>query len=94
MKEDTGLLDKPTIPKVYRDWPDGRGLYSNVSNTFKLCVNQHEHLAIISEDKKNNLQTTFGRFCEGLQQLETELEFLYDPSLGYVVGDIGNLGKN
>ena len=94
MKEDTGLLDKPTIPKVYRDWPDGRGLYSNESNTFKISVNHHEHMKVTSEDKKSNLQTTFARLCEGLQQLETELEFLCDPSLGYVVGDIGNLGKN
>lgn len=61
-------------------------------------VNEKEHVKLISKDQGTNLQKTFKRLNDGLVQLKTGLEamweeFLIDPSLGHIIADLDNIGE-
>ena len=46
---------------VYRDWPEGRGIFFNDTKTFLVWVNEEDHFRLISMEKGGNLGRTYKR---------------------------------
>ncbi|KAL7474681.1 hypothetical protein ACHAW6_000645, partial [Cyclotella cf. meneghiniana] len=86
-----------------RDWPDGRGLYANVSDLthqtpdFMIWVNEEDHLRIMCLRKGGDIQGVFTTLMAGVRELERELrkhgwEFAFHPKLGYLTSCPTNVG--
>ncbi|KAL3787626.1 hypothetical protein HJC23_011774 [Cyclotella cryptica] len=86
-----------------RDWPDGRGLYANVSDLehrtpdFMIWVNEEDHLRIMCLRKGGDIQGVFTTLMTGVRELERELrkrgwEFAFHPKLGYLTSCPTNVG--
>jgi len=70
-----------------RDWPDGRGFYSNKDDSLQVWVNAWDHIWIIS--KGLDVQDVFTRLSKAAWALETSLQerghsFVEDPRLGFL----------
>lgn len=81
----------------YRDWPDGRFIYVNNTNTLTLIVNEEDHLKMIQRcsfnEKQNNPVKCLMNYFEFLEKLHDKLNFVYDENLGYLTSLINNLGS-
>jgi creatine kinase len=101
------LFDNPnewTIASgLARDWPDGRGLYANVSDLqsqtpdFMIWVNEEDHLRLMCLRKGGDIQGVFTTLMMGVRELERELrcrgwEFAIHPKLGYLTCCPTNVG--
>lgn len=75
-----------------REWPLGRGIYHNDEKTFLLWVNEEDHLRIISMQPGGNIDQTFTRLCDALEQFEGKLRFSCNDHLGYLTSCPTNLG--
>ncbi|KAL7522250.1 hypothetical protein ACHAWX_006945 [Stephanocyclus meneghinianus] len=86
-----------------RDWPDGRGLYANVSDLthqtpdFMIWVNEEDHIRIMCLRKGGDIQGVFTTLMTGVRELERELrkrgwEFAFHPKLGYLTSCPTNVG--
>ena len=75
------LFDKPVSPLLTsagmaRDWPEARGIWHNNKKNFLVWVNEEDHMRIISMQKGGNMKEVFKRFCDGLQQVKSDLNFV------------------
>lgn len=101
------LFDNPnewTIASgLGRDWPDGRGIYCNVSDIqsqnadFIIWVNEEDHLRIMTLKKGGDIQGAFTSLMSGVRELERELQirgwnFAKDSRLGYLTSCPTNVG--
>jgi len=81
----------------YRDWPDGRFIYVNNSNTLNLVVNEEDHLKLIQRcnfnDKENNQIKFLLNYFDFLDKIHEKLNFAYDENLGFLTSLINNLGS-
>ncbi len=75
-----------------RDWPLGRGIYHNDEKTFLVWVNEEDQLRIISMQPGGNIDQTFTRLCDALDQFHSQLRFSYNDHLGYLTSCPTNLG--
>jgi creatine kinase len=101
------LFDNPnawTIASGFgRDWPDGRGIYANVSSLstqtpdFMIWVNEEDHLRIMCLRSGGDIQGVFTTVMNGVRELERELqsrgwEFARHAKLGYLTSCPTNVG--
>lgn len=77
---------------IYRDWPEGRGIYFNSSRTFLVWVNEEDELRIISMQPGGDIGAVFGRLSRAITALEAKLDFLFDDQRGYMASCPSNLG--
>ncbi|XP_074656973.1 uncharacterized protein LOC141910149 [Tubulanus polymorphus] len=77
---------------VYRNWPEGRGIYCNNSKTFLVWVNEEDHYRIISMQQGGDLAAVFKRLVKGIKTIESEVPFAHSDRLGYVTFCPTNLG--
>ncbi len=85
-KPDCGYYERAGI---HRDWPAGRGIFTNKSGSTKITVNRDDHLRIYHEEQGGDLEKAFGSLCKvyravqrGLSQ--KNLHFAYDSKYGFV----------
>ncbi|XP_064633139.1 creatine kinase U-type, mitochondrial-like [Lineus longissimus] len=96
------LFDKPVSPLLTcagmaRDWPDGRGIWHNDKKNFLVWINEEDHTRVISMEKGGNMRRVFDRFCNGLKNVEKNIqaagwEFMWNEHLGYILTCPSNLG--
>ncbi|XP_033109819.1 creatine kinase U-type, mitochondrial-like [Anneissia japonica] len=96
------LFDKPVSPLLTcagmaRDWPDARGIWHNDQKNFLVWVNEEDHTRVISMEKGGNMKRVFKRFCDGLKEVEKQIqengwEFMWNEHLGYILTCPSNLG--
>ena len=84
-------------PCMSRDWPDGRGVFTNDKKDFVVKVNIKDHIRVIALEKTGNLKQVFSNWSEGMAQLENCLkeeneEFMKSSHLGYINTCPSNLG--
>uniref|UniRef100_A0A672HCT2 creatine kinase n=1 Tax=Salarias fasciatus TaxID=181472 RepID=A0A672HCT2_SALFA len=65
--------------------------------TFLVCVNEEDHLRVISKQEGGNMREVFTRFCTGLTKIESLFKeqghaFMWNEHLGYVLTCPSNLG--
>ena len=77
---------------VNRDWPDNRGIFHSDDKHFLVWVNEEDQLRIISMQKGGDIAQVFKRLITGIQALEKEIPFQFDPHLGYISSCPTNLG--
>jgi hypothetical protein len=70
---------------AYRDWPQGRYMYTNLSNNFTVLVNEEDHMKIIlklsqKQPKTLALQTYF----DFIEKINKKLTFAFDKHFGYL----------
>lgn len=104
LAKDSIGFSKPCCPFVLtsgtaRDWPDQRAIWHNNQKNFIVWVCESDHAKVISLQKGGNMKEAFSRWCEGMQNLETNLtqanqEFQYNDHLGYVCSQPANLGTS
>ncbi|THD24421.1 Arginine kinase [Fasciola hepatica] len=68
----------------YRDWPVGRGIFHNKNKTFLVWVCEEDHMRIISMQQGGNLAAVYRRLIEGIQMIETKLNFAHSDKFGYL----------
>ncbi|KAI0214334.1 Creatine kinase S-type, mitochondrial [Lamellibrachia satsuma] len=100
--DDHFLFQKPTGALLLnagmaRDWPDGRGIWHNKQKNFLVWVNEEDHCRVISMEKGGNIKAVFSRFCEGLKQVEQQMnkkgwEFMWNPHHGFITTCPTNIG--
>jgi creatine kinase len=97
------LFQKPTPNNVLancgagRDWPDGRGIYHNVSKTFLVWVNEEDHMRCISMRNGGNVKEVFALFARAIGAVEKSLNksgfhYSHDEHLGYITTCPSNIG--
>jgi protein-arginine kinase len=77
---------------VYRDWPEGRGIFHNPSKTFLVWVNEEDELRIISMQEGGNIGEVFTRLSNAIQMLESKLDVIFDDQRGFIASCPSNLG--
>ena len=75
-----------------RDWPEGRGIFSNHAKTFLVWVNEEDQLRIISMQKGADIGAVFTRLAIAAAEIEKVAKFLHDPNLGYIGSCPTNIG--
>merc|ERR1712232_170681 len=73
--KDHFLFQEPYEPmllswRMERDWPHARGIYHNENKTALVCVNEEDHLRIISMQKGPNIRAVFDRFAALVKAVE------------------------
>merc|ERR1712168_188657 len=90
-----GNDDKYNVPGgVYRDWPEGRGIFYNVTKTFLVWVNEEDHFRLISMEKGGNLGRTYKRLVTAIQHIEKQIPFARSDKLGNLTFCPTNLGTS
>lgn len=74
----------------YKDWPEGRFIYINNSETLTLIVNEEDHLKIILKSDFNTKNIT--NYYNLVEALESQLQLSYSDNLGYLTSLVTNLG--
>ena len=77
---------------IYRDWPEGRGIFLNASKTFLVWVNEEDELRIISMQQGGNVGEVFTRLSRAIQALESKLDVIFDDQRGFISSCPSNLG--
>ena len=77
---------------VNKEWPEGRGIFHNVSKTFLVWVNEEDQLRIISMEVGSDIGSVFTRLCNAVNELDKNLGFQHLPSHGYLSSCPTNLG--
>lgn len=77
---------------VYRDWPEGRGIFHNPDKTFLVWVNEEDEMRIISMQNGGNIGDVFARLCRGVNALESKLDYLFSDTHGFIASCPSNLG--
>lgn len=75
-----------------RFWPNGRGIFINLTKTFCVWINEEDHIRIISLQEGGNLKTVYARMLKGLKFLEPRIEFNRSDRLGFLTFCPTNLG--
>ena len=74
-------------------WPHGRGIFLNKDRTFVVWVGEEDHLRIISIETGAHLGSVFRRLSKAINILDSNLQFVTSPSLGYLTYCPSNLGS-
>jgi protein-arginine kinase len=77
---------------IMRDFPVSRGVFMGHDSTFRVWVNEEDHLRIICLEKTGNLSKVFNRMVAALALISESLEFASDPRLGYLTACPTNIG--
>jgi creatine kinase/arginine kinase len=77
---------------IIRDFPASRGVFMSHDRTFRVWVNEEDHLRIICLEKTGNLSKVFNRMVSALALISNTLEFASDPRLGYLTACPTNIG--
>jgi len=81
----------------YRDWPDGRFIYVNNSNSLTMIVNEEDHVKIIQRcdfnDKDANQIKYLMNYFDFLEKMHEKINFSFDENLGYLTSLPNNLGS-
>ena len=77
---------------LFRDWPEGRGIFHNDAKTFLIWVNEEDELRIISMQKGSNIGEVFERLSRAAAKIEEEAKFVKNDHLGYITTCPTNLG--
>jgi protein-arginine kinase len=77
---------------VNRHWPDSRGIFHSNDKRFLVWVNEEDQLRIISMQEGGDIAQVFKRLVTGIQALEQEISFQFNPHLGYISSCPTNLG--
>ena len=77
---------------IYRDWPEGRGIFLNPTKTFLVWVNEEDEMRIISMQPGGNIGEVFTRLSKAIQKLESQLDVIFDDQRGFIASCPSNLG--
>jgi creatine kinase/arginine kinase len=77
---------------INSDFPEGRGVFYSSDRKLIVWVNEEDHLRIMSLEKTSDLSAAFHRLCRTLRVLETQLDFAWDKTYGYLTSCPTNLG--
>lgn len=77
---------------ICRDWPGGRGIYANATQSLQVWVNEEDHLRIISMQAGADIDAVYARLLRAYGHLEQALDFQQSPRYGYLAACPSNLG--
>ena len=77
---------------INRDWPRDRGCFVSHDTRFRVWIHEEDHLRIISMDDRGDMATTFNRLTFALENLDNQLKFAWDDTLGYLAACPSNIG--
>jgi creatine kinase/arginine kinase len=77
---------------INREFPVSRGVFMSHDRTFRVWVNEEDHLRIICLEKTGNLSKVFNRMVSALAHISDTLDFASDPRLGYLTACPTNIG--
>eukprot|EP00756_Hemistasia_phaeocysticola_P058841 Hpha_TRINITY_DN35504_c0_g1::TRINITY_DN35504_c0_g1_i1::g.84614::m.84614/K00933/E2.7.3.2; creatine kinase len=92
---------EPAVAAGYnRDWPDGRGLFVNPRRSLAVWVNEKNHIRVVSRGAVSEIQDSFKRLAEAVNNVErglagefgTEQVFVRDSKRGYLGPDVAEIG--
>lgn len=103
MIDDHFLFQKPDARNVLancgaaRDWPDGRGIFTNKEKTFLVWVNEEDHVRCISMQDGGNVKQVFARWVDAINSIEASIKksgyaYAYHDHLGYITTCPSNVG--
>ncbi|XP_037074122.1 arginine kinase Lit v 2-like [Pollicipes pollicipes] len=75
-----------------RDWPMGRGVFSNADRTFVIWVNEADHVRVLSVEQGGDLGAAYERLVDGLTQLEDKVTFSHSSRFGFITFSPTELG--
>lgn len=75
-----------------RNWPEGRGIFLNESQSVFVWVNEEDGLRIGAMQDGADFLGVFDRFCRLVNGLSAQLEFAYDDRRGYLGACPTNIG--
>ncbi len=73
-------------------FPKCRGIYASEDKRFRVWINEEDHLRVISQDSSSDLQGVFNHLANGLNAIETTLQFEKDLKYGYLSSCPTNIG--
>lgn len=82
-----------TTAGINRDWPTGRGVYTNEDGSLAAWVGEEDHLRLIALRPGGDLGELSRRLERALAHLASTLEFAYDEDLRYLTSCPSNLGE-
>jgi protein-arginine kinase len=77
---------------IYRDMPEGRGIFLANDNQFIIWVGEEDHLRIISLQNDADIFSVFDRITRALNILEKKIIFAFDEEFGYLNSCPTNIG--
>jgi protein-arginine kinase len=77
---------------ICRDWPDGRGVYANATQSLQVWVNEEDHLRIIAMQPGADIDAVVARLLRAYGHLAQALDFQQSPRYGYLASCPSNLG--
>lgn len=75
-----------------KDFPKCRGVYLSQDRSFRIWVNEEDHLRIMSLSQDANFTAVFNRLKRGLDILANHLDFLTHKQYGYLNACPTNIG--
>ncbi|XP_044759253.1 arginine kinase-like isoform X2 [Coccinella septempunctata] len=69
---------------AYRQWPSGRGVFTNSDENFIVQVNNCDHLKVISLEHGGNIRRTYERLLKAVLKLQGDMNFIKSARMGYV----------
>ncbi|CAL4123114.1 unnamed protein product [Meganyctiphanes norvegica] len=87
------------ISGMDRDMPEGRGIFHNEDKTFRVWVNEEDHLRIVFVENSSDIRGAFEHLVTAITSVEAsiggdsaEKKFMCDPKYGYIHTCPSNLG--
>lgn len=77
---------------ICRDWPDGRGVFANATQSLQVWVNEEDHLRIIAMQPGADIAAVVARLLRAYSHLAQALDFQQSPRYGYLASCPSNLG--
>nr|WP_315478611.1 hypothetical protein [uncultured Rhodoferax sp.] len=77
---------------ICRDWPDGRGVFANATQSLQVWVNEEDHLRIIAMQPGADIDAVVARLLRAYGHLAQALDFQQSPRYGYLASCPSNLG--
>jgi protein-arginine kinase len=86
------------VAGVGRDWPNGRGVFTNKSTEFAVWVNGLDHVSVISQNIGGDISSVFEDWITAVNGVERclmsqGLQFDQDGRLGYLTTCPGDFGS-
>ena len=83
----------------HREWPDARGVFTNVAKEVVVWVNSTDHMRLMATRVGPDIQSAFLRFCELHAALELavkaqHLDFLKTDRYGYISANPREIGTS
>lgn len=75
-----------------RNWPEGRGVFANASQTFFCWVNEEDHLRVIAIQRNADIVLALAQLRAGMDVIAGDLTFQYSDTYGYISSCPTNLG--